>query len=60
MALGGSNKYIGAAEAAEFLDVHKDTFYRNWEAWGIKGVRVGARLKFRIRDLEAWLERQEV
>jgi excisionase family DNA binding protein len=57
--IGGSNKYIPAKEAAEFLGVHPDTLYRKWQEWGIPGVRIGTRLKFRVRDLEEWLRKQE-
>jgi excisionase family DNA binding protein len=57
--LGGSNKLISAAEAAERLNVHRETLYRERENWGLKSVRVGRNIKFRERDIEDWLHKQE-
>lgn len=57
--IGGSNKLISARETAEMLGVHHDTLYRNWEEWGLRGIRVGRNLKFRVRDVESWLKGRE-
>lgn len=57
--IGGSNKLIGLPEAAQFLDVSERTLRREWETWGLKAIRVGTRLKFRERDIAAWIEGQE-
>jgi excisionase family DNA binding protein len=56
--LGGSNKLLGATATADLLDVPVQTLYRNWRTWGLKGYRVGQKLKFRERDVQGWIERQ--
>jgi excisionase family DNA binding protein len=56
--IGGSNKLLSAAETAELLGVHRETLYREWEKWGLRGIRVGRSIKFRERDIESWLARQ--
>jgi excisionase family DNA binding protein len=58
--IGGSNKLISLAGTAELLDVPTSTLYKNWRAWGLQAYRVGRSLKFRVRDVEAWLDRQLV
>jgi excisionase family DNA binding protein len=58
--LGGSNKLISLSDTAERLDVPTSTLYKNWRAWGLKAYRIGRALKFRERDIEAWLDRQLV
>lgn len=55
---GGSNQLISAEATAELLDVSVDTIYRRWKSWGLKGYRIGRQLKFRVRDIEAFIERQ--
>ncbi|MBB5077964.1 helix-turn-helix domain-containing protein [Nonomuraea endophytica] len=47
-------------EVAALLGVPKSTVYSKWRAWGLKGIRVGRNVKFRERDVEAWLERQTI
>jgi excisionase family DNA binding protein len=54
-----SGKLISAMDAAERLGVHHDTLYRRWREWGLPGIYVGRSLKFRERDIESWLARQE-
>ena len=58
--LGGSNRLIGVRETAERLDVPVSTLYKHWREWQLTAYRVGRALKFRERDIEAWLERQRV
>ena len=58
--IGGSNKLIGLKETAAMLDVPESSMYKNWRTWGLKAYRVGRSLKFRERDIEAWLDRQLV
>jgi excisionase family DNA binding protein len=60
MRLGGSNRLIGVRETAERLDVPVSTLYKHWREWQLTAYRVGRALKFRERDIEAWLERQRV
>ena len=58
--VGGSNKLVSAAAAAELLDIGLSTLYHNWRAWGLRGFRIGKLLKFRERDLEFWLKKHEI
>jgi excisionase family DNA binding protein len=58
--IGGSNKLISLSDTAERLDVPTSTLYKNWRAWGLNAYRIGRALKFRERDIEAWLDRQLV
>jgi excisionase family DNA binding protein len=56
---GGSNQLISAEETAGLLAVHKDTLYKSWRDWGLKGYRVGKALKFKERDIDTYLERHK-
>jgi excisionase family DNA binding protein len=58
--LGGSNKMISLRETAGRLDVPVSTLYKRWQEWGLRAYRIGRALKFRERDIEAWLDRQLV
>ena len=58
--IGGSNKLISLKDTAAMLDVPESSMYKNWRMWGLKAYRVGRSLKFRERDIEAWLDRQLV
>jgi excisionase family DNA binding protein len=58
--IGGSNKLISLKDTAAMLDVPESSMYKNWRTWGLKAYRVGRSLKFRERDVEAWLDRQLV
>ncbi|MCQ4041994.1 helix-turn-helix domain-containing protein [Streptantibioticus rubrisoli] len=57
---GGSNQLLTPGQAAAFLAVPLSTLYSNWRRWGVPAYRVGKHLRFRERDLEAWLSRQVV
>jgi excisionase family DNA binding protein len=56
--LGGSNKLVGAQELADRFGVPVATIYHEWRAWGLNGLKIGKHLRFRERDIEAWLDRQ--
>ncbi|MET7986280.1 helix-turn-helix domain-containing protein [Streptomyces sp. NPDC005281] len=59
MAAGGSNRLMGPNEMAEYLAISKKTLYAQYRTWGIPHVRVGRHLRFRVRDVEHWLEQHE-
>ncbi|WP_345462068.1 helix-turn-helix domain-containing protein [Actinoallomurus oryzae] len=59
-ALGGSNRLLTVAEVAEYLGIPKKTIYQCWRSWGFTAYKVGRHLRFRERDIESWLEQQEV
>ena len=46
-------------ELAAWLGVPKKTVYGCWRQWGLRGYRVGRRLRFRERHVEEWLRNQE-
>jgi excisionase family DNA binding protein len=57
---GGSNKMISLRETAELLDVPTSTLYKRWRAMGLQAYRVGRSLKFKVREVETWIDRQAV
>jgi excisionase family DNA binding protein len=59
-ALGGSNRLLTVAQVAEYLGIPEKTLYQRWRPWGLTAYKVGRHLRFRERDIESWLERQEV
>jgi excisionase family DNA binding protein len=54
--LGGSNKMIGLEELAKELDIPLTTVRKRWRAWKLPGVRIGKYIRFRERDVTAWLD----
>lgn len=56
MTSGGSNKLLTVAQVADILNVSRDTVYDKWREWGLKCYRVGTQLRFREREVWAWLE----
>jgi excisionase family DNA binding protein len=57
--IGGSNKLVSTAELAAYLNVPLKTIQSNWKRWGLPGFRVGKHVRFRERDVHAWLEARE-
>jgi excisionase family DNA binding protein len=58
--LGGSNRMINLAAAAEMLAVPPDRLRKHWKRWGIDAYKVGRELRFRQRDVNAWLAKQRI
>lgn len=56
--LGGSNRLLDLAEAALLLNVPPERLRRHWRRWGITAHKVGRELRFRERDLNAWLTKR--
>jgi Helix-turn-helix domain len=54
---GGSNKLLDIHEAADLLSVPERRLRGYWKIWGIKAFKVGRELRFRERDIWAWVER---
>lgn len=52
-----SEAWVGADEGARHLDVAKDTIYRWIEARGLPARRVGKLWKFKLSEVDAWVER---
>lgn len=57
---GGSNKFIGCRELADLLSLPERTVRDNWRRWGLTAYTVGRAIRFRERDVEAWLQRNVI
>jgi excisionase family DNA binding protein len=57
--LGGSNKMLSSREVAAILSVPERTVRDKWREWGLPAYRIGKHLRWRERDLYAWIEHQE-
>lgn len=56
--LGGSNRWLNLTNAADVLDMPPDRLRRYWKSWGIPASKAGRELRFRERDLNAWLAKR--
>ncbi|MEV7731592.1 helix-turn-helix domain-containing protein [Streptomyces sp. NPDC088921] len=52
---GGSYRLLTPAEVAEWLQVSELTIKNKYRAWGLKAQKVGRLLRFRERDVIAYL-----
>jgi excisionase family DNA binding protein len=57
--LGGSNRLLSSREVAAILGVRERTVRAMWKEWGLPAKRIGKQLRWRERDLYAWIERQD-
>ena len=57
--IGGSNKMIGTAEVAELLGYRQDTIQKTWREMNLPGIKVGKYIRFRVRDIETWLDQKQ-
>lgn len=58
--LGGSNRLLSSREVAEVLGVKERTVRANWREWGLTARRVGKQLRWRERDVNAWIDKQTI
>ncbi|MFE7269425.1 helix-turn-helix domain-containing protein [Streptomyces sp. NPDC057623] len=56
MTAGGSNRLLTPEEVASWLQVSEITVKNKYRAWGLKAQKVGRLLRFRERDIIAYLE----
>jgi excisionase family DNA binding protein len=56
MSSGGSNRFLGTDELADMFGVPVSTIRNEWKAWGLPGVKIGRYVKFRERNVEAWID----
>jgi excisionase family DNA binding protein len=54
--IGGSNRLLSCDDLAELLGVPKRTAQGYWRAWGLPVYKAGKALRFKERDVMAWLE----
>jgi predicted DNA-binding transcriptional regulator AlpA len=59
MAENNLNPLIGIDELADYIGKPKATIY-GWrvKGYGPRAIRVGRDLKYRLRDVDAWLDSQ--
>ncbi|OYP19202.1 DNA-binding protein [Streptomyces sp. FBKL.4005] len=55
---GGSYRLLTPAEVADWLKVSELTIKNKYRAWGLRPQKVGRLLRFRERDVVAYLERK--
>ncbi|MFF7776999.1 helix-turn-helix domain-containing protein [Streptomyces tanashiensis] len=54
------SRFLGVAEAAEYLDMSQRWMYRDSRRHGVPRYYFGGRLKFKVEDLERWVQQQKV
>lgn len=60
MGSGGSNRVLSLAETAERIGIAPSTLYKHWRDWDeLRGFKVGNLVKFRERNVEAYLDQLE-
>lgn len=55
-----SRRFLGIVEAAEYLDMSQRWMYRDSQRYGLPRYYFGGRLKFKVEDLERWVQQQKV
>ena len=56
--LGSPNRMLSARDVAEILNVPERTIRDKWREWNLPAYRIGKHLRWRERDLHAWIEQQ--
>ena len=56
--LGGSNRLLSARDVGALLAVPERTVRDKWRDWGLPAYRIGKHLRWRERDVHAWIDRQ--
>ena len=56
--LGGSNRLLSSRDVAAILGIPERTVRDKWKEWGLSAYRIGKHLRWRERDVYAWIERQ--
>jgi len=55
--LGGSNKMLSAREVAAILSVPERTVREKWRDWELPAYRIGKHLRWKEREVHAWIDR---
>jgi excisionase family DNA binding protein len=55
--LGGSNKMLSAREVAAILSVPERTVREKWREWELPAYRIGKHLRWKEREVHAWIDR---
>jgi excisionase family DNA binding protein len=56
--LGGSNRMLSSRDVAAILAIPERTVRDKWKEWGLPAYRIGKHLRWRERDVYAWIEKQ--
>jgi len=56
--LGGSNRMLSSRDVAAILAIPERTVRDRWKEWGLPAYRIGKHLRWKERDVYAWIERQ--
>jgi excisionase family DNA binding protein len=56
--LGGSNVMLTSVEVGSMLKLPERTIRACWKEWGLQAYRIGRAVRFRERDVLAWIEKQ--
>jgi excisionase family DNA binding protein len=56
--MGGSNRLLSSRDVAAILAIPERTIRDKWKEWGLPAYRIGKHLRWRERDVYAWIERQ--
>ncbi|MGD0603122.1 MAG: helix-turn-helix domain-containing protein [Streptosporangiaceae bacterium] len=56
--LGGSNRMLSARDVAAILAVPERTVRDRGREWGLQAYRIGKHLRWKERDVHAWIDRQ--
>jgi excisionase family DNA binding protein len=56
--LGGSNRLLSSRDVAAILAVPERTVRDKWKEWGLPAYRIGKHLRWKERDVYAWIDRQ--
>ena len=55
--MGGSNRLLSAREVATILGVPERTVRERWREWNLPAYRIGKHLRWREREVHAWIDR---
>jgi len=58
--LGGSNRLLSSRDVAVILAIPERTVRDKWKEWGLPTYRIGKHLRWKERDVYAWIERQSL
>jgi len=56
--LGGSNRLLSARDVAAILAVPERTVRDKWRDWELPAYWIGKHLRWKERDVYAWIDRQ--
>jgi len=58
--LGGSNRLLSSRDVAAILGIPERTVRDRWKEWGLPTYKIGKHLRWKERDVFAWIDRQSL